>query len=262
MLQGRGLFSYAGRFVVCMGMLVAAVSTVSSQESQSDDPWKFKATLYLWGASINGSTQGGSDIDIPLSDLLNNLNFVFMGLFEARKSKWSATADLIYMDASGDGSGTISPFERLPGLTFPVSANVDTTGWVFNLNGARNVYDGDHASLDVLVGVRYLDVDNTLTVSVANLPPAAINASETLLDGVAGVKGEVKLSKSWFLPYYLDVGTGQSDFTWQGFGGVGYAFKPVDIVLGYRYIYWDFDSSSDINDLSFSGPLLGAEFRF
>ena len=262
MLRGRGLLSNAGKYLLCIGMLAASASPISAQESQSDDPWNFKAALYLWGASINGSTRAGSDFDIPLSQLLDNLNFMFMGAFEARKGKWSATADIVYMDVSGDDSGTISPFERLPGITFPASANVDMTGWVFNLNGARNVYDGEHASVDVLVGVRYLDMDNTLTVSVASLPPSSVNASETVLDGVAGVKGDIKLSKSWFLPYYLDVGTGQSDFTWQGFGGVGYAFEPVDIVLGYRYIYWDFDSSSDFDDIDFSGPLLGAVFNF
>ena len=262
MLQGGGLLSYACKYAVGVGMLVAAASPISAQESQSDDQWKFKAAVYLWGAAIDGTTQAGSDLDIPFSDLWDNLNFAFMGAFEARKEKWSAAADVIYMDVSADKSGTISPFERLPSITFPASANVEMTGWVVNLNGARNVYDGEHASVDLLIGARYLYLDNKLTANVANLPSSTVDATDSTLDAVAGVKGNIKLSKSWFLPYHLDIGTGQSDFTWQGFGGVGYSFKPVDVVLGYRYIYWDFDSSSDFDNLSFSGPLLGAAFKF
>lgn len=238
-----------------------AVSTSSAQESQSGDPWKFKAALYFWGASINGSTQNGSNIDIPFDELFDNLNFAIMGGFAARKDKWSAALDVIYMDASGDKSGTITP-SALPSLSIPVSADVDLTGWVVNLNGARNVYDGERASVDVLVGLRYLDVESKLTVSVASLPPGSVKSTDTSLDGVVGARGQINLSKTWFIPYYVDVGTGQSDFTWQGFGGVGYSFKPVDVVVGYRYLYWNFDSSNDLSDLSFSGPLAGVVFKF
>jgi len=30
-------------------------------------------------------------------------------------------------------------------------------------------------------------------------------------------------SRKWFVPYYLDVGTGESDLTWQAMGGIGYS---------------------------------------
>ena len=32
-------------------------------------------------------------------------------------------------------------------------------------------------------------------------------------------------NREWFVPYYADIGTGQSDFTWQAIGGIGYAFS-------------------------------------
>jgi hypothetical protein len=64
------------------------------------------------------------------------------------------------------------------------------------------------------------------------------------------------------LPYQLDVGTGQSDLTWQAAGGVGYRFKWGDVNFVYRHMEWDFKSRSSIDDMTFSGPLLAAKFHF
>jgi hypothetical protein len=36
----------------------------------------------------------------------------------------------------------------------------------------------------------------------------------------------------WFAPFYLDVGTGATKLTWQGFAGVGYAYRWGDVVAG------------------------------
>jgi hypothetical protein len=79
---------------------------------------------------------------------------------------------------------------------------------------------------------------------------------------VVGVKGRANLSGDWFLPFYLDVGTGDSDLTWQALAGVGYRFDWGDVSLTYRYLKWDLGSSSPIDDISFGGPQLTATFRF
>jgi hypothetical protein len=42
------------------------------------------------------------------------------------------------------------------------------------------------------------------------------------------------LNEHWYLPYYADIGTGDSDLTWQLFGGIGYMFNWGDIKLGYE----------------------------
>lgn len=261
MMRGRAPLACVGKWVFCMVMLLGAVGSVSAKESQPDDRWRYNFAIYLWGAGIEGTTQSGSEIDIPFDEIVDNLDMAFMGAFEARRGKWSAAVDVVYMDTSADKSGTISPGEGLP-ISIPVDADVGLEGWVWNLNGARNVYEGDRASVDVLFGARYLDIDAKLTVSVGSLSPDTVKVSDSWLDVVAGVKGEVKLSKHWKLPYYLDVGTGQSDFTWQGLFGVGYAFKWGGVGLAYRNIDWEFDSGSGLKDLNFSGPLVGVDFRF
>ena len=67
---------------------------------------------------------------------------------------------------------------------------------------------------------------------------------------------------SWVVPYYVDVGTGESKFTWQANAGVGYCFDWGALVASWRYLSYDFKSGGHIDSLSFSGPLIGVAFKF
>jgi hypothetical protein len=66
----------------------------------------------------------------------------------------------------------------------------------------------------------------------------------------------------WFVPYYLDVGTGNSDFTWQISGGIGYAYPWGELVATWRYLHYNFKSDSKLEDLTVNGPLFGVAFRW
>jgi hypothetical protein len=83
-------------------------------------------------------------------------------------------------------------------------------------------------------------------------------------DLVVGVKGRAKLGQggTWFAPYYLDLGTGESKFTWQAVAGVGYTFGWGDLVATYRYTEYQMKSDQALQDLTFSGPTIGATFRW
>jgi len=253
-------FNILHKFVIsalCLGYLASVPMLARAQETDTEDRWKFKAAIYLWGAGIDGTTQRGDSLDVGFSDIVNNLSGAFMGAFEARKSNWSLGADLIYLDVEGDKAGTIGR------TSVPGNADVEVTGWVFNVQGARTVLKVERATVEILAGARYLDVDSTLKLRLgASGPTPTASASASVWDGVIGVKGDVNITPKWYLPYYLDVGTGQSDLTWQGRGGIGYRFKRVDVVLAYRHIQWDFKSDSPFEDISFSGPVLGAAFKF
>jgi len=84
--------------VACASMLSIAGVVAQAADPATSDDWQFNAGLYLWGAGLNGETSAGSDFDISFGDLINNLNMAFMGNFEARKSKWSLAADVIYLN--------------------------------------------------------------------------------------------------------------------------------------------------------------------
>jgi len=81
-------------------------------------------------------------------------------------------------------------------------------------------------------------------------------------DGIVGVKGRFPFGdeRSWFVPFYADVGTGESDSTYQLMSGVGYAFPWGEVVGQWRYLAYRF--GGPIEKLSFSGPALALNFRW
>jgi hypothetical protein len=64
------------------------------------------------------------------------------------------------------------------------------------------------------------------------------------------------------VPYYVDVGTGSSNLTWQGMIGLAYAFKRIDIMGVYRHLQYDLNDEDLIQNMRFSGPAVGLRFRF
>ena len=78
------------------------------------------------------------------------------------------------------------------------------------------------------------------------------------------MKGQVKFGedKKWFVPYYLDVGTGDSDLTWQAMLGAGYAFDWGDLVAVWRYLDYDMPSGDLIESLDANGAAIGVTFHF
>jgi hypothetical protein len=89
------------------------------------------------------------------------------------------------------------------------------------------------------------------------------DGSAGIWDGIMGVQGTLTLNDKWFLDYHADVGTGQSDLTWQLAAGIGYRINERwNAFALYRHLRWDFDSDSALDHLEFRGPMLGASFGF
>ena len=133
-----------------------------------------------------------------------------------------------------------------------------------SLLGGYSVRNTERLSVDVIAGARYLDLslDFDALKSQRFGRPTGTHASAGVWDAVVGVRGQPNLGGNWYLPYHLDIGAGQSDLTWQAAGGVGYRLNWGDVNLVYRHMKWDFSSGTSIDDMSFSGPLLAAKFRF
>lgn len=81
--------------------------------------------------------------------------------------------------------------------------------------------------------------------------------SESNWDGVVGVRGNYCLTDKWFLPYSVNAGTCQFDFTWDGLAALGYRFKKLDAVAGWRYLYYDLGSDTALKALNANGPFAG-----
>jgi hypothetical protein len=187
-------------------LFVAAVLSVApfgSVAAEAPGDWQYGATLYLWGAGIQGDTAGGAEVDIGFDTLISNLDMAFMGAFEARRDRWSFAADVVYLDVGANASGEV-PVRLASGASgnLNVAASVATTGWVLNLTGAFNLVRNERASLDVLLGARYLDLELDFDLGLAAAQYAVrqdVLAKQATWDGVVGVKGRVILDEPWYL---------------------------------------------------------------
>ena len=92
----------------------------------------------------------------------------------------------------------------------------------------------------------------TFNGDIAGLPlPGRSGSAEAGVnnwDAIVGVKGRAGFGadQKWFVPYYLDVGTGQSKFTWQASAGLGYDFAWGSVLATWRYLSYDMKSDSKI----------------
>jgi hypothetical protein len=252
--------------------ITAALLPVSAA-AQTSDKWQFGAAIYGWFPSIDGSTTfpqstAGSDISIDASTILRALEFVFMGSLEARKGQWGAFTDILYLDLGDNRSETREL--SIGGNPLPVGAsasvNYDLKGLVWTLAGSYRVVADPAATLDVFAGARLADVEQKLDWAVSGnigtipLPGRTGNltVSKKNWDGIVGVKGRLAFGpdRRWFVPYYVDVGAGDSDLTLQAMTGIGYAFQWGDVLAAYRYLDYEMKAGRPISELNLSGPAL------
>ena len=254
-----------------------ALPTVATAQEQPDG-WNWRATVYAWLPTIEGTTQFPSgeegSIEIGVDDLLDNLDFTFMGALQVDRGRWGFFTDVLYLDEGIRNSAyrevSIGPGE-LPG-NVSLDVNMDVKSWVWTLGGTYSLLASPHNRVDLLIGARMVDMDQeldwTLNGSIGELPLPGRSGSaavaETLWDAIVGLKGHARFGAEgrWVVPYHLDVGAGDSDLTWQAMAGLGYQFSWGAVVFNYRYLDYDPGSGSPITDLNFSGPMIGASFTW
>jgi len=274
---GKSIFSLP--LAVLMMALLLPTGAIAQQPASETEPWQFGVSIYGWFPDITGQTSfthtdGSGEFEIPIDNILDNLEFTLMGTFDVRKGRWGILTDAIYMDVGNSKTGVREA--SIGGIQLPVDAtadvNLDIKSLIWTLTGYYRALDQTGLTLDVVAGARYLDVEQKVnwdvTGNVGSIPvpgrTGTAKASLAIWDAVIGVRGRFAFGakKAWFVPYYLDVGAGGSDLTFQGIAGMGYAFRWCEVVAAWRYLYYDLPSDKAIKDMSFSGPAIGVTFRW
>jgi len=251
---------------LCFTVIDVSPVLAQTDSSASQDQWQFSGAIYMWGADMAGQTHRGSEVEVGFSDLLDNLEMAFMGAFVARKNNWSFLTDVIYLDIGVENTTELSI--PIGGNLLPVTTttDLDVKSWVMHFAGGYGLYSEGKSRLDLIGGARYLDLSMDLFLELQSLGPGQsriISESLTTWDGIVGLKGQASLGERWYLPYYVDIGAGDSKLTWQASAGIGFrAGRVWDLALVYRHLEWDFDSTRVIDDLNISGPTLGVIFRW
>lgn len=258
-------------------MAIAAAGPAAAQSASASGGWQFEAAIYGWFPAIGGTTAfppngGGPSVDVSMGDVIDALKFAFMGSLQARHGAWGLWTDLVYADFgdSKQGSRDFSIGGQRPPVGVSADLGLDLKSWIWTLAGTFSLKSDAEGNTDLLFGTRMLDLSNTLNWSFSAavpLYPGRSGGGEATLtnwDAVVGLKGRTRLGQGspWFVPYYADVGGGESKLTWQVQGGIGYEFDWGSVIATWRYLDYEFKSSSKIQTLGMNGPTIGVSFRF
>ncbi|WP_157637365.1 hypothetical protein [Cupriavidus sp. UYPR2.512] len=272
-------------FTAAAGLAQAALP--DSPDPSDSNGWQFAIAPYLWLPNVSGdfrfsgsSSTGGGNLDIGTGpdSYLQNLQFLLMLQAEARKGNWSIFGDAIYLDfnrqdttlksvTAGNGARIVVPRD----VATDVGSNM--TGGMLQLAAGYRALRAPWGNLEPFGGLRYLNLSAsahwtlsaTFTQQGATLAQqASVSQTENLVDAIIGVRGRFNLSRNgrWYVPYYIDVGSGSSSYTLQVSAGAAYAAKWGDIQLSYRYLSYKVNGGELIQRLTFKGPMLGMMFRF
>lgn len=249
--------------------------------AQADEPWQFQGSVYLYLPTISGQTAFGpppgsdSSVGVDPKTILENLKMAFMGSLEARRGRWGALTDIVYVDVEGTKSGTRQL--SLGGVPLPIDVAADLNyrirGTVWTLAGSwRVIPDPDGSPIDLFAGARMLDVKQKLGWQLSgNLgaiaPEGTAGSASTDLrnwDAIIGIKGRITpgAERKVFVPFHIDVGTGMSHVTAQEMIGIGYTFGWGDVVLSWRRLDYQMKSGSKVESLQFDGPSIAVAWRW
>jgi hypothetical protein len=256
-------------------LLGCAVSPTPAQTPA--DQWQFNAILYGYFAKLRGSATFRSgttaDITVDPNQILNSLNIAAMGAFELRKGPWGLFTDIMYVDASASKSATRAFSIGDVMIPASVTANMkfDVKSTVWTLAGSYRAVADPELIADIILGARNLDLKQHLDWHFsADVGPftgpgrqGSGESNPNNWDAIVGFKGRAMLGveHKWFVPYYLDLGGGNSDYTWQGVLGVGYTFSSWgEVIVAWKYLDYQFKNHN--SSLSMSGPAIGIGFNW
>jgi hypothetical protein len=266
----------SSRLLSTMALAIAAGCPMLAH-AQADGTWRFSGSIYGYFPTLGGSSSvpadsGGTPINVSAEEILDRLKFTFMGSLDAHNGRWGAFTDLVYLDLGDSRQQTRDFSIGNIGLPAGTSSDIawDLKGVAWTQAGQYRFLSDPSITLDAIGGLRYFELKQSIRWNITgNLGPIApagrsgeVSAKLSNWDAIAGVKGRYALDNRWSFPFYADIGTGESDLTYQLAGGVSYRFSWGELNAMMRYLAYEMKSGGVINDINFNGPMIGATFRW
>ncbi|MBE1282554.1 MAG: hypothetical protein GJ676_04505 [Rhodobacteraceae bacterium] len=263
----RPLGKAVAALVLGLTGLCASPTDVGAQETTQDytvpdSGWNWVVAPYAWMSGLSGqvgvvSGVPPTDIDLPFSDILKNLDMTGMIVAHANNGRFGVSGDLQYYKLSGSNTS------QAPNIS-QVDVRVENT--IVTLTGDYLVSSGPDHELWAQAGLRYWRVVNDLTVFRTAPPPVLSGASSnSWVDPLIGMRGRKRIAENTYLSgwaYFGGFGAGSEEM-YDLFGGIGYQFTDTTSgVFGYRWMSVDRVDGGFIYDTVQKGPLLGVVFRF
>lgn len=259
-------------------VLAPAIANAQAQPSaMASGTWQTSLSLYAYLPTIGGSTtfptlpgSPSPGVSIDGSTIIDNLKMTFMGALDIHNGKWGVFNDVLYLNIGGNKTGVRDFTVDGNPVNLSADMSLDVKGTIWTVAGEYRLATGNPAfTIDLLGGARMFNMQNSLGWSFNGSGPlngrsGSTVVKETLWDAIIGVKGNYAFGaeRQWFVPFYLDIGTGQSDLTYQLLGGIGYRYKWGDLIAAWRYIDYNMKSGQRIESMNFNGPMIGATWRW
>lgn len=233
-----------------------ALATIPAAQAQEPAQWTGQVTPYVWGAGLSGDITPFTGaptlrIDKSFSEVLEDSDGAFFLSAYARRDRLVLLGDLSYSASSKDG---LIP----PGL--PAEGSMRQTS--LTLAAGRRVHQDERIALDLLAGLRHWSVSSAVDVPLAGI---ARSPGDSFTDPILAARANLTVSPRWSLIGYADVGGfgvgSQQTHQWLLVGN----YQPSErwvFSLGLRQLSVDYHDGGTRVDVTLTGPLLGASWRF
>lgn len=251
-----------------------------SQETSKNPEWALQVTPFLWAASLSGKIspfQRGStlDVDKSFADVMEHLKVGGFLNIRARHQHFIFSGNLMYVDTrDARASGPLSAFQ-IPGLgvTIPAGASaegkVDSTQFMATLLGGYRILDTPEYTLDMLGGMRFWHIANSISVTTHHPSIGSHSASYSeafgWVDPLVGTRIFFPLTDNWSLQSEADIGGfGVGSYlTWSILASATYTFTDALFAsAGYKALKVNYDHNGHVYNTLLSGPVIGITWRF
>ncbi len=247
-------------FLLCVGTFA---TSISAQNTSSEDKWQFLVEPYLMFPNMNGQVGIGDLPAVPVDanpgDVFEKLHMGAMLYLEARNNQWSINSDLVYMDLQQD----ITPCKLINSGTATVKQTIWEVAGLYRLLSFLEV--GLGGRLNYLV----TDLEAVRNVFPIGIEDLSGHHSKTFVDPIIIARLTTDIEGKWLFQFRGDIGGFgiSSDLTWQLQGYAGYRFtKLFQLSVGYRILGIDYNKGEEakhfIFDMNEFGPVIRLGFNF
>ena len=241
-----------------LALLLAAPATAGN--------WRFSVTPYAWATNVGvkANVKGSTVVDetISVSDLMEDLDTIFMGRFEASYKSYGVMIDAFDVTLSDEATGLLLPQGA-------GTADLGTEMGMTIVDVAATYRMSEKPIFTAYGGARIVNERATIDATFYT-PGAPVSQTwepnDTYVDGLVGMRFTTPLSRHFSTTAQADVSTGGTDYTWSIAPVLTYSFGDMNrfgVNAGWKRMQIDFADSDGVDSqLTLSGAVLGFRVSF
>lgn len=247
------------RQLICPVLLGTTLLTFGTPSATAQS-WEFEVTPYAWMAGLQGDlgTVPGypsQPVDLSFGQIAEDLDYAFMLFASARSDPWVVFFDsTIVKTTSGEDVGG----------DLVNSVEIESKTSTLALAVGRTVAVGPAHRIDLYAGARAWWLENDYEVDTV-LGKGNRSEDASWVDPLVGAGGNYRASEDWNLFGSAEIGgfgVG-ADIEWTLMAGATYAINErFGVTFAWRHQVVDYNDDGIVYDVTQTGPLLGATFRF